>query len=322
MGGLSSEHEISIKSGEMVVANLDTDTYKVSTVVITSDGDWAFSGDHEEQVEFHEAVPLLKHLHPDCIFIALHGPYGEDGRIQGMLDLLAIPYVGSGCAASALAIDKVRAKFVAAAAGIPVAQDIVFTGSEWHHHRDTIHDNVTQTLGYPCVVKSPLQGSSLGMAIPKTQNDFSAVVDEILRFGSDVLVEKLITGIELTCSVLERDVDSAPEALPVTEIRPKTTGFFDYTAKYTPGACDEITPADIPDAIRDEVQDISIRAHNAMGCRGFSRSDMILDGEQLVWLEVNTIPGLTETSLFPQAAEAAGMPFPKLLDILIQAALI
>jgi len=181
---------------------------------------------------------------------------------------------------------------------------------------------VGESIGYPGVVQNPWQGSSLGMAIPQTPEAFEEAVKEILNYGSILMVERFAQGTEVTCGVLDFVDDVRPVALPVTEILPVKAAYFDYTAKYTPEATDEITPAEIDDAVRDRVQEIAIRAHEIMGCRGFSRSDMILSGNDVVWLEINTIPGLTQTSLLPQAAQAAGLSFSHLVSQMVEAALI
>ena len=322
MGGVSAEYEISMKSGEQVVRHLDENVYKVTPVEITRAGEWVFPGAEREYLEIGAAIPRFRALQPDCVFIALHGPFGEDGRMQGLLDMLGILYTGSGCAASALAIDKVRSKVIAKQAGIGVADEVVLTLHEWNQDPDAITALVEETIGFPCVVKSPVQGSSLGMAIPQTQEEFRAAIEEVFGFGYSLMVEKYIEGLEVTCGVLDLDEETAAVALPVTEIHPVKGKFFDYHAKYTPQAAEEITPAKIEDSLRDRIQEMSVCAHEAIGCRGFSRSDMIISGDDIVWLEINTIPGLTETSLLPQAAEAAGISFSELVGKLVESALI
>jgi D-alanine-D-alanine ligase len=322
MGGMSSEYEVSMRSGAQIAAHLDVEKYAVTPVEITQHGEWVFPGKDREYIEITDALSKLKKLHPDCVFIALHGPFGEDGRMQGLLDLLSIPYTGSGCAASALSMDKIRAKAVAELGGIRVADHVVFTRPEWDKDPATVTQLVIDSIGFPCVVKNPTQGSSLGMAMPQTEGEFGAAVKDVLRFGSEVLVEKYLSGLELTCGVLDLDEETGPYALPVTEIRPVKAKFFDYGAKYTPGATKEITPAQIDDAVRDQVQEFAVRAHELMGCRGFTRSDMILCGDEVFWLEINTIPGFTETSLLPQMAAAAGMSFTDLVGAIVEAAVI
>lgn len=322
MGGISSEHDISLKSGNMVLQHIDSEKYKVSSITISRAGEWVFSDEPDEYLEISHAIPILREIHPDCIFIALHGPYGEDGRIQGMFDMLGMPYTGSGCRASAIAIDKIRSKQLVAHQGIQVADDFMFTLLDWNDDADAIVARTQESLGFPCVLKSPFQGSSLGMAIPQSEGDFREAVKELSGYGFTLMVERYLKGTELTCGVLDFEEGKRPVGLPVTEIRPKKAKFFDYQAKYTPNATDEITPAEIEDDIRNRIQEIAVRTHEIIGCRGFSRSDMILVGDDIFWLEINTIPGLTETSLLPQMAQAQGMSFAELVDGIIQAALI
>ncbi len=322
MGGMSAEYEVSMRSGAQVAAHLDRDLYTVTSIEITRDGEWIFPGREREYLDIAEAVSRLRALHPDCVFIALHGPFGEDGRMQGLLDLMGIPYTGSGCSSSGLAIDTIRAKAVAAHGGIKVADQVVFQRHEWEQDPAALTKRIGATLGFPCVIKNPTQGSSLGMAIPQSADDFEEAVPELLHFGGTILAERYLNGLELTCGVLDLDEEQGAYALPVTEIRPVKAKFFDYTAKYTPGATKEITPAQIDDALRDRVQTMAVRAHELMGCRGFSRSDMIFANGELYWLEVNTIPGMTETSLIPQMAAAAGMSFTELVGRLVEAAMV
>ena len=319
MGGISSEHEVSLKSGAMVLQNLNDRKYRKTPLTIGRDGNWTFGDD--PPVPIWDAVARLKTLKVDCIFIALHGPFGEDGRLQGMFDLLRIPYVGSGCAASALAMDKVRSKAVVRQAGVRVPKDLVFDRAEWEADPNGVVGRIKAEVGFPCVPKSPCQGSSIGMAIVPDVHELKSALPSIFGFDDVVLVEQFISGPEVTCAVLDVEPGKPPRPLPVTEIRPVSSDFFDYYAKYTPGACTEITPAEISEAAARKVQDAAVRVHTAVGCEGLSRSDMILDGDEPVWFEVNTIPGMTETSLYPQAAAAAGIAFSKLLGMFIEAAI-
>jgi D-alanine-D-alanine ligase len=257
----------------------------------------------------------------DCVFLALHGPFGEDGRIQGTLDLLGIPYTGSGCGASAIAMDKVRTKALAEHAGVKVAPQYVIRKPEWLAGTEGWIARVTETFGYPCVVKDPCQGSSLHMAIPADASGFRDAVNQIFQVTSWLMVEKYLTGPEVTCGVLDVEAGRPAIAMPVTEIRPVTAAFFDYVAKYTPGATQEITPARISDSATAKVQAMALRVHEAVGCRGLSRSDMILVDDEPIFIEINTIPGMTETSLFPQAAAVYGLSFAQVVERLVDRAM-
>ncbi len=319
MGGASTEHEVSLKTGAMIAGSLDRERFKVTTVTISREGLWSLPG--ERGIDALEALALLRAKGVDCLFLALHGQYGEDGRIQGLLDFCGIPYTGSGCLASALAFDKVRAKAVVAQSGIPVAKQLVFTRSDWDSASKSIRERVARELGFPCVIKNPCQGSSIGMAIPQAESDFEAAMLDVLVYGDMVMIEEFLVGRELTCGVLDCDPHMRATPLPPTEIRPIVGSFFDYRAKYEVGGSEEITPAPVPNEIAARAQAIALQAHELIGCRGLSRSDMILTSDGPVWIEVNTLPGMTETSLFPQAAAAVGIAFPTLLTLLIDGAI-
>ena len=319
MGGISSEHAVSLNSGAKVAANLDRSRYDVTPTVITQDGLWEFDG--RPGLPIHDAVAKLRDLEVDVAFLALHGPFGEDGRIQGMLDVLGLSYTGSGCVASAIAIDKVRCKALVEADGVRVARQVVLTAAEWRDDAQGTLARVERELGFPCVMKSPCQGSSLGMSIPRTPDELRSAMPRLLELDEAVMIEEYLAGAEVTCGVLDVEPGRAPRPLPVTEICPVDSTFFDYEAKYTPGACEEITPARISEAAAGRVQEMAARVHTVVGCKGLSRSDMILIGpDEPVWLEVNTIPGMTETSLFPQAAAAVGISYPELVGMLVEAA--
>jgi D-alanine-D-alanine ligase len=319
MGGVSSEHEVSLKSGAMVAGSLDRGKFAVTPVVITPKGLWKFPGESPRALV--DALARLREIEVECVFVVLHGPFGEDGRIQGLLDLLEIPYVGSGCAASALAMDKIHSKAVVRHAGVRVADDLVLHRSEWDADSRAILDRIEREIGFPCLIKSPCQGSSIGMAIPRTKEEFATALLDVMAYEDRVLIEKHIRGTEVTCAVLDVEPAKPPRALPVTEICPVESTFFDYHAKYTPGACREITPARISEAATRKVRQTAEYVHTLVGCSGLSRSDFMLDGDDPVWIEVNTIPGMTETSLYPQAAAAAGITFPDLVALFVDDAL-
>jgi D-alanine-D-alanine ligase len=318
MGGMSSEHEVSIASGTKVAESLDREKFDVVPVVIGLDGLWRFDG--SQPLDIFDAVPEIKNRNPDCALIALHGAFGEDGRLQGMLDLLDIPYTSSGCAASAIAMDKLRCKALVRDAGIRVGDEITVRRADWEKDPASVLDSIKLCFGFPCVIKAPCQGSSVGMAIPKSMDELRAAIPGIFAFDSRLMVEEYVTGAEVTCAILDVDV-SGPVALPVTEIRPLSASFFDYTAKYTPGASREITPAEIDPELAAEIQKSAVEVHRVVGCSIWSRSDFILGPDGPVWLEVNTVPGLTPMSLFPQAAAAKGISYAALMEMFIEAAI-
>src|SRR4051812_41043779 len=251
----------------------------------------------------------------DVVLIALHGNWGEDGRIQGLLDTLGIPYTGSGVLASALAMDKVMAKTVLAAAGLDTPKGVVVssaTGSDLERAR---------TVGVPAFVKPVESGSSVGATIVRRAEDLGPALIDALRYDRRAMVEEYIRGRELTVAIIGND---ELEALPVIEIVTKHQ-FFDYSAKYDRGESDEICPAEIPVSVARQAQEMAMTAHRALGCRGMSRTDLVWapagprdpEPHRMVALEVNTIPGMTANSLLPKAAKAAGIGFGDLLTRLV-----
>jgi D-alanine-D-alanine ligase len=239
----------------------------------------------------------------DVVVLALHGTWGEDGRIQGLLDTIGIPYTGSGVLASALAMDKVMTKRVLASEGLDVPRGVVVTSASGDDLKSA------RSVGLPVFVKPVASGSSVGAAIVTSGEQLAPAVADALRYDERALVEELVGGTELTVAVIGND-DLQP--LPVIEIVTKRE-FFDYTAKYSAGESEEIVPARIPDEVARRAQDIAVRAHLALGCRGMSRTDLMWSGDRMVVLEVNTIPGMTANSLLPKAARAAGIQFGDLI---------
>jgi D-alanine-D-alanine ligase len=333
MGGPSSEHEISLKTGGNVVEALDKQKYTVKPVTITRKGKWLLPeagltliGEEQES-----GVPVpVKHASPvkkvgrdevDVVFVALHGPYGEDGKVQALLEMMDIPYTGSGVCASALAMDKLRCKQLVAYHGILTPRHLIIEERDWTADPEKLLSRVERELGFPCVAKPIEQGSSVGMGIPKDRDELSRLMPTTLGYEGRAMIEEFIPGRELTCSVLGGFPGEEPFALPVTEIIPVTSSFFDYEAKYTPGASREITPAELDAQTTRLAQEVAVNVHKIVGAGSMSRTDMILSDAGLCFLEVNTIPGMTETSLLPQAAAAAGMSFPQLLDRLVQVAI-
>ena len=297
-GGVSAEREVSLRGAAGVEQALNRDRYEV--------------------VRYDPATDLARiaadAANIDAAFILLHGVHGEDGTIQGFLDLLGIPYQGAGVLGSALAMDKNLAKVMYRLAGLPVAPWVMVEPGDL---RDS--GRIESAVGLPCVVKPVRQGSSIGMSIVRTRDQLPAALDLALRHDGEVMVEAFLKGRELTAGVLG---NSELTALPLIEIIPDSRfDFFNYEAKYQPGATREVCPAPVSETVRARAQDYAVRAHRSLQLRGYSRTDMILVGEELYLLETNTIPGMTPTSLLPQAAAEAGLPFAALLDRLIELAL-
>jgi D-alanine-D-alanine ligase len=294
-GGLSGEREVSLKSGDAVEKALDQKKYEV------------------RRYDPRDGLGLLlaESANTDLAFILLHGRYGEDGSMQGLLDLLGVPYVGSGILGSAMAMNKRVAKSVFRSEGLLVAGDVLLNRGESYSS-----EQIRKRLGASTVVKPVSEGSSLGVTICHSEEDLLKGIDTAFRHDHEILVERFLNGKEITCCVLGNE---SLEALPAIEIIPNPQyNFFDYQAKYTPGATSEICPARISQAQTKEVQSCAMRAHKALCCKDWSRTDMILGEGKVYVLETNTIPGMTETSLVPLAARTAGMTFSQLVDRLIR----
>ncbi|HEY7624802.1 MAG TPA: D-alanine--D-alanine ligase [Candidatus Limnocylindria bacterium] len=343
-GGASAERDISLATGAQIRASLPEDRFEVVLLdplafmarnpEITAEqreqarrlaeGGARLEPGHqlprglEEQIEnvSRSLVPATRVMASsadpiDVVLIALHGTWGEDGRIQGLLDTLGIPYTGSGVLASALAMDKEVAKQVLAAAGIEVPRGVVVTGTA------DADMKLARSVGLPAFVKPVASGSSVGATIVTSDDALAGAISLALRYDHRAMVEEHLQGRELTVAVIGGD-DLVP--LPVIEIVTKRP-FFDYTAKYDAGESEEICPADIPPAVAARAQDIAVRAHRALHCRHMSRTDLIWSGDRMTALEVNTIPGMTANSLLPKAARAAGIPFGDLLSRFVDWAL-
>jgi D-alanine-D-alanine ligase len=254
----------------------------------------------------------------DVAFLALHGKYGEDGTIQGFLELTGTPYTGSGVLASALAMDKVMAKRILAAEGIPVPKGTHATRGEMARQSEAVLRRAHALV--PAFVKPSKQGSSVGMSMVDSAARMEAAIHMALDHDDEALIEEHVQGKEITVAVLGVPGTSEVEALPVVEIVPRRP-FFDYQAKYDPDQCDEICPARISAEQTEAAQALAVRAHRSLSCRGYSRTDIILGPQGPVVLEVNTLPGMTMNSLLPKAAAAAGIPFGELLHRIVILAL-
>ncbi|MCB8821348.1 D-alanine--D-alanine ligase [Microvirga rosea] len=292
-GGWSAERQVSVATGQACAKALEEKGYRVTPIDVQPD-----------------IATVLSATAPEVVFNALHGRFGEDGTIQGLLEVLRIPYTHSGVLASALAMQKDRAKIVMAAAGVPVPHGVVVNRLEAAR---------AHVLPAPYVIKPVSEGSSVGVIIVREER--SHPPQELLRedwaFGEKILVESYVAGRELTCAVM------GDRALGVIDIRPATGVFYDYDAKYAKGGSIHILPAEIKPNIYQKVQELALTAHQALGCRGISRADFRYDDTpggtgELVVLEVNTQPGMTETSLVPELAAHAGYSFGELVQWMVE----
>ncbi|MFO7247546.1 MAG: D-alanine--D-alanine ligase [Bacillota bacterium] len=301
-GGDTAEREVSLRTGRGIMEALRAKGYDVVGIDFRPT---------------RECLARLVQLQADVVYIALHGRYGEDGRLQGFLDLLGVPYVGSGVLASALAMDKARTKTLARQAGIRVAPDRVIRREEL--------DRVTPAalaheLGLPLVIKPNREGSTVGLTVAQREEEIGPGLEQAARYDDTILVETFVPGVEVTVGVLG---DEQPVALPVIEIVPRKNFYYDYESKYAPGGSEHIIPARITPEAERKVREWAVEAYRLLGCQNYARVDFIVpkDGSDPVLLEVNTLPGMTETSLFPDAARAYGLSYPDMVDRLIQLAL-
>jgi D-alanine-D-alanine ligase len=333
-GGPSRERVVSVKTGAAVARALADRGHDVLPVTIGADGRWslpapetrglpgAASGElaRAPAAAFAELSSRGDAAAIDVVFVALHGAFGEDGTVQGFLETVGVPYTGSGVAASAFAMDKERTKEILSHHGIATAPWVAVDRREWTNDRGRIVDRVESALGYPCVVKMPREGSSFGVTIAADRATLERAVDEAVA-GADrrALVEKALSGTEVTCPVLGNR--GGPwRTLPLVEIVPKGRAFFDFAAKYE-GGSEEICPARVSAEVAQNVADAAVTAHRVLGCDGMSRSDFIVDADGRPWfLETNTVPGMTEASLCPLSARAAGIDFARLCEMLLELA--
>jgi len=317
MGGRSSEREISLSSARAVIEGLDPGSYDVREIEIGADGRWQLPCP-AARVELGPAgaslpVPVNGEVEPlgeiDVVFPVLHGPFGEDGTVQGLLELAGVAYVGAGVTASALAMDKDLFKSVMRDKGIPVARSATFRAG----------DEVESPYGLPCVVKPARLGSSVGISVVRREEDLGPAVDLAFAHDEKILVEEFVAGVEVECSVLG---NADPIASVPGEIVPLASGWYDYEAKYAEGGMELVIPPRIPGEAAERVRELAVDAFVASDCEGMARVDFFVlpDGNVLV-SELNTIPGFTATSVYAKLFEASGIPYPELLDRLVALAI-
>lgn len=296
-GGISSEREISLKTGINIFESLKRSGYNADFIDVGDD--------------------LLEKVRSiDIAFLALHGRYGEDGTVQGLLELLKIPYTGSGVLSSAVVLDKILSKKIFILENIPTPPFIELDLNGPMPELDSLKEDVEIKTGYPLVVKPNSEGSTIGIRTVYDGSQLEDGIKEAAGYDKRILLEKYIKGRELTVGI----IGSEPEALPIIEIKPKS-GFFDFDSKYKRDLTEYIIPADIDEKTAENVIGISMSCHRILGCSGISRVDFILDSEGIPYvLEINTMPGMTSTSLVPMAADAAGISFDLLVEIILDSA--
>ena len=338
-GGTSAEHEVSVVSARSVLAAVDQDKYDVLPIAITKSGEWLLParapgelraaegalpevGDGRAVVlrEGGEVLASGREGSPgpvDLVFILLHGPGGEDGTVQGLLETLGVPYVGAGVAASALGMDKSLQKPVFANAGIPVTPWIAVSEAEFARDPQAVLRRAQDAVGLPAFTKPANLGSSVGVSKCRTPLELQRGIERAFDHDRTILVEKAIDGRELECAVLGND---EPEASVVGEVVPAHE-FYDYEAKYLIEGSKLLIPAPIPEPISEQIRKYAVQAFRAIGCAGMARVDFFLEGDDVMLNEINTIPGFTPISMYPKLWEATGIPYAKLIDRLIELAL-
>jgi D-alanine-D-alanine ligase len=299
-GGRSLERQVSLRSGARVEDALGHLGHEVVSIDVGLD-----------------LIPRLREAAPDLAFIAMHGRDGEDGTVQELLEILAIPYTGSGVLACARATDKVLAKHLMLEAGIPTPDFFAFNETAFRElgAGDALVP-IEKRLAFPIVVKPSAQGSALGIRFARSAADVPAALVAAFSYDSRVLLERYVDGRDLAVSILD------DEPLPVVEAVPQDEEFYDFEARYEIGRTSFVCPAELPDGLTEAAQELALRTYRLLGCSAFARVDLMLDAEgELTVLEANPIPGLTETSLLPQAAEAAGISFDALIGRILELAL-
>ncbi len=350
-GGKSGEHEVSLASARSVLKALDKDKYEAVLVGVTKEGRWLIGGNPLKQLMGTTSSPLLREQNGngvsqangsakemvardaaalttenvlsssvDVVFPLIHGPYGEDGTVQGLFELADIPYVGAGVAASAVGMDKALMKSIFRAEGLPIADYVVVLRHEWEKAPEEIIHQIETALDYPCFVKPANLGSSVGVTEAHDWDELTQALTTAAQYDRKLMVERAIVGREVECSVLGND---QPIASTVGEIIPGHE-FYDYDAKYADESGTQLLiPAALtPEQIRT-IQEIAVRAFKAIDCSGMARVDFFIQAKdgRVILNEINTIPGFTNVSMYPKLWEASGLPYPRLIDRLIELAL-
>jgi D-alanine-D-alanine ligase len=332
-GGRSVEHEVSVVSAQGVMAAIDETRFKAVPIGVTRQGTWLTPAQTEQALErirmerlrsldeplgeglLYRTAALGALRRVDIVFPLIHGTNGEDGTLQGLLEMAGVPYIGAGVAASALGMDKALQKTFFRHHGFPVVDDVEIKASDWTRNRDNVLHAAEATIGYPAFVKPANGGSSVGTSKARSREDLETAVEEAFRYDRKILVEKAIEGREVEVAVLGND---EPEASPVGEITYETE-FYDYRAKYDDPATGLHIPADIPEALSDRLRETAVAAYKTIDCAGLARVDFFLKPDGSFFLnEVNTIPGFTPTSMYPKLWANAGLSYSDLISRLIE----
>lgn len=329
-GGKSAEHKVSLQTALAVSKALDFTKFEIYPIYITTEGNW-ITGEQltvpasnvEELIltpkndEF--TVGLANKNSLDVVFPLLHGPNGEDGTVQGMLELLNIPYVGNGVLASSAGMDKIVMKNIFAQAGLPQVNYVWYTRKQWEQNEATIYEQVEQELGYPCFVKPANLGSSVGISKCTNKEELKAAFVEAFQFDRRIIIEEGVTAREIEIAVLGNE---DPQCSVAGEIIPKDVAFYDYKAKYEDGNTGLVIPAEISEEKYEEMKQLAVTAFQSLDCAGLVRADFFLTSDgRFIINEVNTMPGFTPVSMFPLMWKETGLAYPKLIEKLVNLAL-
>lgn len=338
-GGKSGEHEVSIVSAASIMKAMDKEKYEIVPIGITKDGRW-FTGKNVLEVfregKYEGLVPIALHTDPgnkgfleldegarheklDLVFPVLHGPYGEDGTIQGLLEMMNIPYVGCGVLASALCMDKLMTKAVLENAGVLTVPYLAVSRKVYTHEAETISNKIAQQINFPCFVKPANMGSSVGITKVKHFRDLEAAILEAMKYDRKILVEKGIDAREIEVAVLGNDDAEASECGEIIV----GGEFYDYHDKYVDGKSSTRIPADLPNDVAEKIRKMCVKAYKLLDCCGLARVDSFIDRQtgDIYLNEINTMPGFTSISMYPKMWEASGLNYAKLIDRLIELAL-
>lgn len=317
LGGSSAEREVSLVTGRAIFVNLDRKKYNPTLIEMAKDDRFFIINKHTKKLlDLQNKDRKLF----DIIFIALHGTPGEDGTVQGMLEFLNIPYTGSNTLSSAVSMNKVIAGEIYKINGLPHPEFVHFRDTEWAKGKKGILSRIERKIKYPTVIKPVNQGSAVGVGVVRTRPELINFVNKTIKKFKWLMAQKFIKGKEATCGVLERE--GSAFALPPTHIIPRLNSFYDYKSKYKKDGSTHVCPAEFGPKINKEIQLLALRAHKVLGCKGMSRTDIFVSEDKKFFIiETNTIPGMTPTSLLPEAAKQAGIDFPRMLDMIIEASL-
>jgi len=329
-GGRSAEHEISILSASSVYKNIDKKKFEVISIYINKEGHWkrvnnpTIGFENLNKGKFYSFLPWsiptgLENFEADVYFPLLHGPYGEDGTIQGLLEMANVPYVGAGVLASSLGMDKAKMKFLFKSKGLPVVNFLVIYDWQWKKHRDFFLKKIKEEFEFPIFIKPSNLGSSIGITKVKEESQLIPAIEEAFKYDRKILIEQGVIAREIECSVLGNEEPQASlpgELIPYRE-------FYDYRDKYIEGKTEFKIPAPLEDFQIEEIRRLAIEAFKVIECTGMARVDFFIDKRtnKIYINEINTIPGFTEISMYPKMWEASGISYPRLIEILIELAL-